>query len=166
MALELKFPQAEPPGRFLAWSPVGVGPGRIPFANSLAAAFGAARAPRCLAGTSSCLELPLGAWFPERWWDRSLPRGPGLFASPILAPSIQLWDSSSWSRMAGRRIGNDVEEDVWLLCVASLPSFIHSRMVCLIGVDVEAHTWFRRLVQHVFQSQWRSSTSDAFLNLS
>lgn len=65
MAAGFDFRPPLPPGRFPAWSSGGLGPGRFPFAGSPAGTFGAARAPRCLAGTSACWRLLAGTWLPE-----------------------------------------------------------------------------------------------------
>jgi hypothetical protein len=93
-------PTPLPTGRFLDRSSPGLGPGLIPSAYAPAGACGAALAPRSLAGTCSVFGLLPGAWFPVGLFPRIL--GPGFEASPILAPSVQLFVSSSSCCLRGK----------------------------------------------------------------
>jgi hypothetical protein len=97
MASWVRSPPSEPRRTIRSRSPEGVGPGRIPIANSPADAVDAARPPRWLADVVIALLLLPGSRL--RVGDVGVGReararwrcGPGFFASPILAPSFQLW---------------------------------------------------------------------------
>ena len=129
----------------------GMGPGRIPFANSPAGACDAAPAPRCLACVFSCWWLTPGARVPERLWGFRLPvgppwLGPGFLASPMRAPSCQSWLASS---------GLEATRESWVAPLGGLPSscvgcggcawawsgsVFHRRMSSRIGVVVAEKT--------------------------
>lgn len=123
----------------------------------LRSACGAPQGPCPPVDACACSRLALGARFPEWFW----PLGPGFLASPMRAPSIQLWlvasgciarEEVAW---LGCWLPSESVSMGWLGFSSACHSSIWSRTPC----PTRYHTCFRRAGDHDSQRAFRRGAS-------